>query len=275
MASIKKNYSFSNNRDIWRLIPSESGYLIIQERDFKTKEFFFNGLSIGDGKIIFKDHQLDEKYWIGIEAVYKDKIFFHKYRKPDMPGHKGIYALDISSQKVIWQNEDLIFQFVKEEKIFACQSTFDGREYFMLNYLTGEIIERLDCDAKQINKLREESFKEDFTNKFLFSERKNPDDKTPEFLEVFKSIKNTSEVIGEINWLVYNDAVLFNYHVALKEKTYTNYFEVFDISRKKKLLKEKINSGVSSLIPESFFMLDNLLFLLVEKTKLVVYKIIQ
>ncbi len=95
MASIKKNYSFSNKREIWRLIPSQSGYLVIEERNMKSKEVFFNCLKLDDGKIYFKNFQLDEKFWIGIEAVSKNIIFFHKFRKPDMPGHKGIYAFDI------------------------------------------------------------------------------------------------------------------------------------------------------------------------------------
>lgn len=274
MASLKKLYSFTNKRNIWRLIPSESGYLFIEERDLNTREVYFNCLMTSDGKVVFKNFQLDEKYWIGTEAVYKNKIFFHKFRKPDMPGHRGIYALDISLQKVIWQNEDLIFQFVKDEKVFAYQSTFDGREYFVLNYLTGEIIESLGSDAKQINKLREESLEENFTNKFLFPERKRFDDQTPEFMAVFKDIKDKSKLVAEMNWLRYGDTVFFNYHMVVKEKTYNNYLELFDLSRKKKLLSEMINSNTSNLIPDSFFILDNLLFVLVEKTKLVVYKII-
>ena len=130
MASLKKNYSFSNKREIWRLIPSESGYLVIEERDMNSKQVYFNCLKTADGEILFRNFQLEEKFWVGIEAVYKDIIFFHKFRKPDMPGHRGIYALDISSKKLIWQNDDLIFLLAKDDKVFAYQSTFEGRQYY-------------------------------------------------------------------------------------------------------------------------------------------------
>ncbi|HUX92187.1 MAG TPA: DUF4905 domain-containing protein, partial [Ignavibacteriaceae bacterium] len=91
---IKKEYEYSNRRQIWRLIPTDSGKIIIEDRNVETKEAFFNCLDIYTGKKKFSNLQLDEKYWIGIETIYKDIIFFHKYLKPDMPGHIGIIAYD-------------------------------------------------------------------------------------------------------------------------------------------------------------------------------------
>ena len=68
---------------------------------------------------------------------------------------------------------------------------------------------------------------------------------------------------------------MFNYHEENADGTLNNYFEVFDISKEKVILNEILNSNSTKLAFESFFIMNNLLFLMVEKTKLVVYKIMQ
>jgi len=275
MSSLKKNYSFTSKRNIWRLILSESGYLVIEERDMDSKEVFFNCIKTSNGKILFKNFQLEEKYWIGIEAVYKDIIFFHKFRKPDMPGHKGIYAFDILNRKLIWQNDDLTFLLAKDDKVYAYQTTFEGRQYFILDYLTGEITSDLDSEFDEINKLREESMQNDFSNDFLFPRIFNQIDENSDTGNIFTRLFADRKISGSINWLKLNNYLMFNYHEENADGTLNNYFEVFDISKEKIILNEILNSNSMKLAFESFFIMNNLLFLMVEKTKLVVYKIIQ
>lgn len=275
MASIKKNYSFSNKKNIWRLIPSESGYLVIEERDMISKEVFFNCLKTEDGKVYFQNFQLEEKYWVGIEAIYKNIIIFHKFRKPDMPGHKGVYAFDILSRKLIWQNDDLIFLLAKDEQVYAYQTSFEGREYFVLHYLTGELIKDLGSEFNEVNKLREESMRSDFVNNFLFPEKFIENAETQSFAKLFNQQIVGQKVIGDINWLEQNGLVMFNYHEQNSNGTFNNHFSVVDISKGKIILNEILNSNSKSLTLESFFIIENLLFLLVGKTKLVVYRIMQ
>lgn len=274
MASIKKKYSFTNKRNIWRLIPSESGYLVIEERDLNTREVFFNCLKTEDGKVLFKNFQLDEKYWVGIEAIYDGIIFFYKFRKPDMPGHKGIYAFDISKEKIIWQNDDLIYLLAKENRIYAYQTIFDGRLYFVLNALTGEIVDELGGEFKEINKLREETMGNDFVNSFLipqkFESGNNDDDGN-----IFQQLISDKKIIGEVNWIKSAGLVFYNYHLKNSNGMLNNYFEIFDTEKRKILLKEEANTNLKNLVFESFFLIKDLLFLLIEKQKLVVYRIKQ
>ena len=68
---------------------------------------------------------------------------------------------------------------------------------------------------------------------------------------------------------------MFNYHEKNTNGTFDNYFKVYDISKDKIVLNEMINSKTKKLALESFFIIKDLLFILIEKTKLVVYKIIQ
>ena len=43
---IKKKYSFKNKRQIWRLLPTTTDKLVIEDRDTQNKEVFFNCIDI-------------------------------------------------------------------------------------------------------------------------------------------------------------------------------------------------------------------------------------
>ena len=241
----------------------------------ESKQVYFNCLKIDDGKVCFKNFQLEEKYWVGIEAVNKNIIFFHKFRKPDMPGHKGIYAFEILSKKIIWQNDDLIYLLAKDDKVYTYHTTFDGRQYFMLDHLTGKIIKDLGSEFGEINKMREESIQNDFTNNFIFPVPLDQKDNNSDAEKIINGLLTVSNNLLGINWLKHNDYMLFNHHEKNSDGTFNNYFKVFDIVKNKIVQKEKINSKTKNFVFDSFFIAGELLFLLVEKTKLVVYRIMQ
>lgn len=240
-----------------------------------TREVFFNCLKLGDGKFLFKNFQLDEKYWIGIEAVHAHCIFFHKFRKPDMPGHKGIYAFDILNKKIAWQNDDMLFLFAKDDKVYVYQPTFEGRLHFVLDFQNGNVIEELGSDFSNLNKLREESLNSEFTNSFIYPQQYFSNLAPPKVTELMNETLTEPKIAGQINWLEINGLVMFNYHEPNHNGMFSNYFKVYDLAKQRFILKEIINQNSKNLVPESFFVVDNQLFLLVEKSKLVVYKIMQ
>jgi len=165
---LKKIYVHNNRRQIFRLIPTGNDKLIIEERNIENKQAYFNCLNINNGKKIFKNLQFDEKFWIGIETVYNDVILFHKFRKPDMPHHRGILAFDIKTKKTIWEDAERTFLFIKDEKVFTFQQQFEQREYFVLDFYTGEVVDELGTDSDSINLLREEvNASEDFSSYFF------------------------------------------------------------------------------------------------------------
>ena len=275
MALLKKNYTFSSKRNIWRLIPAESDLLVIEERDTTTKEVFFNCLTLSEGKPVFKNLQLGEKYWIGIEAVHKNIIYFHKFNRPDLPGHKGIYAFDVFEKKVLWLNDDLQFLFADEDKVYSFQQTFEGRKFFVMDFLTGSLLSELKGDSSELNKLRANVFQSDFLNSFLFPSIHDGILENGEVDKLINQILSEFNVEGNFSVIKHLGLILFSFHTKNSDGTYNNYFRVYDVEKGKYVLKETLNIKSKNLVPDSFFILRNLLFLLIEKNKLVVYRIMQ
>lgn len=272
---LKKIYKFDNQRQIWRIIPTNSGKLVIEEREPEKKQVYFHCLALDSGNKIFSNFQLEDKFWVGIEAVKDDTIFFHKFAKPDMPKHKGIYALDIKSKKIFWENPDLIYQFIHQDKLFAYVEKFEGRKYYSLAPDNGEIIEELGENYQLINSLREEAISQENNNSYIFPEAFQDDPSTEQqVVDLIKSLRSEFVISGKIEFIHHDNLLLISFHEANSKGTLNNLFKAVDLSTGKYILEEVINKETSLFLTDSFFVKDDLLFLLFGKTRLLVYKII-
>jgi hypothetical protein len=271
---LKKLYTHNNKKQIWRILPTTNEKLVIEEREVKTKEVFFSCLEINSGKKLFNEFQFDEKNWIGIESIYKDIIFFHAYRKPDMPAHKSIIAFNIHSKSVLWQNDDYVFSFINDDKVFCYQQRFESRIFIAFDCLTGNIVDDFGTDAAKLQPLREEADGEFEKQNYLFPEYfKRNNAVIEEFQKHLQQFLTDNVIKGEISYLRTANLLMYNYHQVSKNNTLNNIFVVFDLSKNKILLKETLDKNLVNLMPESFFVKDNFLFLIIDKTKLFVYQI--
>ena len=272
---LKKNYKFDNGRQIWRIIPTNTGKLIIEERETEKKQVYFHCLSLDSGKKILSNFQLDDNFWVGIEAVQDNIIFFHKFAKPDMPKHRGIFAYDLTKKEFLWQDPELIFLFLLQNKLYIYKEKFEGRDYYAINPSTGEMIEDVGANYELINKLRDESIKEEENKGYLFPEVFEADSETDGRAgEFIKTLRNDFVISGKIEFITKDNLLVLSFHEANSKGTLNNLFKAVDLSTGKYILEEVINKETSLFLTDSFFVKDDLLFLLFGKTRLVVYKII-
>jgi hypothetical protein len=272
---LKKLYKHDNGKQIWRILPTDNNKVVLEEREINTKEVFFSCIEIESGKKIFKNYQLDEKNWIGIESIYNDIIYFHSYGKPDMPAHKSIIAYDIRSQSILWQNDNYVFSFVYDDKVYCYQQRFESKVFFALDYLTGNVIEDFGNDVSVINQIKEQYDAKFWEQNYFFPEyfiRSGQAEK--DYQKYLQKLLTDKVIKGEVSFLVIKDLLMYNYHEVNKTNTLNNEFVVIDLNKNKTLLKETLDKNLVNLMPESFFVKDNFLFLIVDKTKLLIYKII-
>ena len=268
MAKIKKKYSFTNNRQIWRLIPTDSDKIIIEERDKNKKEVYFNCLKINTGEIVFNNLQLQDKFWIGIEIVHKNIIFFHNFLKPGLPIHTGIIAFSIESKKIIWKTDDYNYLFIKDDKIYVYKSRFEGREFAALDYITGNLLEDLGNDPKNINVIRTEGSK-NFEGIIFPKQIDLASDYS--FTKIINELKTKKTLADFINYTELDNLLFLNFHEVLSTGNYRNKIRIIEIDSKKVILEEILDRETKLLLPESFFIINRLVFLIKEKIKLAVY----
>ena len=271
---LKELYTYSNKRQLWRLLPTNSVKIVIEDRDVESKEVFFNCLNIETGKPIISNLQFEEKFWIGIETIHKDIIYLHKFAKPDMPGHKGIIAYDINNKEILWSNDQYTFLFINDGKIYCYSEKFEGKNFYTIDSGTGEFIEDLGDDAREINLIRQQTFNNDQYKNYLFPETfSGIEQKDAKFFKYLEEIKNNKVITGGINFVIKKELLMFNYHEIKGNGKLKNIFTAVDIFTEKSILNTVLNKDSENIIPDSFFVLSDLIFLLKEKNELVVCSI--
>lgn len=265
---LKPFFSFTNKRQIWRLLFSGKGRLIIEERDLEKKQAFFNCIEPASKTEIFKDYQLEEKFWVGIETVNKEIIFFHRYHKPDMPYHVGIIAFDIDKQEILWERNDLNFEFVSNTIIYASIVSFDNKKYFALNSDSGEVIEEF-SDPKQMKQIKNQIKNEQNYDDYIIPGLEQKLDHN--YQEMFNSITKGKRIIGNLENAVFGNYLLCAFHVAVDTNSLEQHFFIIDINRKKTIFAEKIGKLLKTFRTETFFIKSGIIFLIKNKNELLLF----
>lgn len=268
---LKKTISFTDKNQIWRMLISESDKLLIETRDLEYKEVFFNYIDLNTGKSILKNFQLEEKFWIGIEKIYKEKIIFHQYAKPNMPEHKQIIVYDILRNQIIWQNDELVFLTIFDDKVYAIKKKFEGREIYILNINSGEIIGNVENEDDKLKSILENVNFEDYSD-YKYPETHFNEDQ--EYAEIISKETKSKNDITNIDKLKFGDLLMFNYHIKKENNYLDNMFAVYNIDRKKKVISEILNKNLNSYSPDSFFCYKNNLIVLKNKIEIFSYKIV-
>ena len=270
-----KKYTYSDRHQIWRLLISGSDKLIIELRDTDNKEVFFSCLDIHTGEPVFSKKQLDEPYWIGIEQVHDDVIFFHKFAKPDMPGHREIIAFDIFTQDILWKSYEYTFLFIFDDKLYVSTESFEGNKYFALDYKNGKVIEELKVSSTEIAKLRNIADQSISYDNYIFPEIFEPGNSgVNENVNILigKEAKNL-DIIGNIEYTEFKGLLLFNVHFKVLDNSLVNKFFVKNLETGEEIFTEILNANVNAFAPDSFFCYKNYVLILKEKKELLVYKI--
>lgn len=267
---MNKHFEYKSEKQIFRLLISDSEKLLIETRDTETKEVFFNCFELENGKRIFNDLQLEEKTWLGIEAIYKEIIFFHKFPKPDMPGHKEIIAFDLEQQKIIWQNNELAFSFVYDGKVYCYSQGFEERFFSALDYKTGELVNDLGNNFTSVNSLRTESENSKDWSCYVYPELKKSY-ASESNQQVITQFTEGFSLVGEIEWAELDDILLFTFHTKEKDEKFTNRFAAISKTTCDTILFEALNEKITALLTDSFFVYKNFLFLLKGKNEVRIY----
>jgi hypothetical protein len=275
MSKFKKQFSFSGEGNIWRLIPDNRNHLLIETRDTENKQVFFSYMNLETGTVVLKNFQTEEKFWTGIERIHNGIIYFHKFAKPDLPGHRGIYAYDISQNTILWKKDDIVFSFMHDEKIYCVKRGFEANKNYAIDLLSGEIISEVP-DGSEFKELWEKALNEEDYSDYLFPERFFPDKELSGFVgELLNNACHENQVEGLIEFAEFRDLLIYNFHIKNSDGSYNNIFRIVNPENGKILFKEVINVHTKNLVPDCFFIKGNLLFLLQEMKKVLIYKYIK
>lgn len=265
-SKISPAWKFSAEHVMWRIMFSHHGVIIGEDRDTEQKTVSFFCLDVKNGAPLWKQKKLGEDWWIGLDAVTKERLYLHGFRKPDMPEHKNIIAVDLQSGAILWQNNECTFSALAPPYVYGFKDLFERRVYYVIDEQTGSIIEELQALPEGISP-NVQYEKTDFT----FPEPTGDLDGIP--AEFFS--KNGAFHSAEM--CVAGGFSVLSIYTRLQPplEGLKNSLLIIDSSTKKKVYSDVLNESTPYPVPDSFFLDGDIVYYIKERKTFVAINLSQ
>ncbi|MDE3057043.1 MAG: DUF4905 domain-containing protein [Bacteroidota bacterium] len=286
-------WTFTTQGILWRLLFSETNFIVGEDRDTAKKSVTFFCLNAHNGDVLWRDMAYDEAWWIGIEAIVDDRVYLHGFHKPDMPEHSKITAVDLATGKVLWRNDQNSFFYATAEKVVAFRDVFERRLFCELNAATGELLAEMnECPAEAYDVKGKNHGRTDF----LFPQTLNDDVESIPLRHLVEANFHEDNIRGDIEFVRVNGAAIVNLHVVTKSplqappggsrfgigmlrpekpgegihgEVLQNSLHIFDERTGEELFAEVLNAETPAAVPDSFFVDQSIVYFVKERKTLV------
>lgn len=143
---IQPAWSYTTGGILWQIQTGSKRFLVGEDRWIEKKATSFFCVERRTGKILWRNLNPGDRWWIGIEAVTDEVVVFHGFASPDLPGHRSISVVELESGRVLWGNPDLTFVGLERGLITARAESHGKRHVVRVAPLTGEILNELDAE---------------------------------------------------------------------------------------------------------------------------------
>ncbi len=278
-------WSFQKEGTIWLSQFLENGNLIIEHRIgerravLKERKVRFLSIDANTGKPLWDNfvltdeqgNEIGEGWWVGLELVHKNLFYLHSYVAPRIPEHRGLWAFDAYSTKLVWKDESVSFvAHVGDELLVyrpADTESFAERQYFILNALTGEKLR--DVSTTEADAFRDKS--QDFATAQGVTLPTRHNNFSPDF-ERMKSLAEKSSpaknIIAGYDCIELGSVTILGYHeqtdkmvltqnsMPVKALTYT----LFVLEDENIVYRDTLGDAMSGLLTDGFFVRGNRLY---------------
>ena len=132
---LEPSWEYNAEGIIWRLHPAAGGLILGEERNIgsRTATFF----CVDPSGTLWNRKNFGEQWWTGIETVHRGVLFLYGFATPDLPGRKGITAVDCTTGEILWNNKELTFVAPGVETIYSSRDAIDGPIVAEIDHRTG------------------------------------------------------------------------------------------------------------------------------------------
>lgn len=254
--NLKPSWQFSAQNILWRVMFSENGLILGEDRDTEKKMVTFFCIGAKNGKPLWTNKTFGDQWWIGLDGVTSDRLYLHRFRKPDMPEHKSIIAVELRTGNLIWQNSECTFLALHPPFVFGYKDLFERRVYYKIEGSTGETIEELQTIPAGI----EPNMQYEKTD-FLFPNSLTENEE--QLWNIVHTVKEFASAefidIGRL-WIIN----LYTRH-ADPNNGLKNSLIIIDSTTKKKVYSDVLNEFTQYAVPDSFFLDKNTLYYIKER----------
>jgi hypothetical protein len=125
-----KARQISNGLRVWRLLPSTDEILVVELRDVETKSVRFIAVNLITGTVLWSSDLSDAgvgnaRWWITLNKIYGGVVYLQHFSRPDMPTSNGIFALDLFTGELLWQDRETLLISVFGDTLYGLRRAND------------------------------------------------------------------------------------------------------------------------------------------------------
>lgn len=286
-------WSFQKSGTIWLSQFFDDGNMLIEHRTGaprgqSDRAVSFLLLDSESGKPLWQDFILrteqgeaqGEGWWIGLELLYNNLFILHGYVAPRIPEHRGLWAIDKISRKLIWKNESVGYVCrVGEELLVSRPLDGDGfaeREFLVLNANTGFDLRKLDNAAADDFRNQADDFA--MLQGVILPQRQNEFSPNYNALKLLaQKVSSVKNLVAGIDVIEHDNKTVLGFHEQT-EKVVLNQggapvkalsYKLLLLENNNVVYDDTLGEQMSGLLTDGFFLRQNRLYYTKERDTLV------
>ena len=233
---------------IWKIELNEKhGLIAIESRDTELRKTAFSVINYNTGEILFKQKTFEEPWNLNLAYIAEKTLIITAYGQAESPESKGIISIHIPDAKVLWEHYNLTLNWATNDGLQVYDPRINPRRYSWISNIKGDSIREPDHINTKTNNLLFPQLMGSFV--------------IPDFIL-------SEELIGETSVLVFLDLTIISFHEKIQNNIHQRLLVYQEDSI---LLDEILIRDIQKLQPESFFIQNNNLFYIRNKSEIVSY----
>jgi hypothetical protein len=265
LKQLKPVWEFSPGALVWKILFTSRNTIVGEAREQSSKSTKYFCIDSFSGKVLWKEKEYNEPWWIGIETVYDKWIILHGFARPDMPEHRGIRIVDLDTGALLWRNDDVTYWFIYDQKLYAYKYLFEKRIGYKIDMKTGALLHEYSENVDELHELRKlaQQSHTDLQTDLLFPELFTETKNDPRIDGLVRRIIKINALEDSIEVLVQNNILFVSYYQReekSQDSALRNIFTVYDVREGRTLFTEVLLQHVQVPSPDAFFVKDKFVY---------------
>jgi hypothetical protein len=259
-------WQYRTKGTLWRIGPAGASSLVGEDRDQERKIATFFCLDRTSGQVRWEGKEFGDRWWVGMEGVVDEILLLHGYAHPDMPAHRGLIAVDIQTGEHLWSNKECVFSGATGGTVLGARFGFTETDLLELDSRTGEVRRLVRGQDEAALLLRQAGRTSERNEQTLPVPVPQLEDVTVQ--ELITQAADIDFASGE--GLVSSDFVIVSgISPAGGNGSRNHILAVIDRHSGEVVLRETLRSRAGRAVPDSFFVIQKMLYFICQRTTLI------
>ena len=264
--SLHPAWHYAAHGTLWQIQVGSPRFLLGEARDQEKKTVSFFSIDRETGEVHWEGVNPVGSWWAGVEGIFGEIVLFHGFATPDLPIHKGIFAVDGRNGTLLWSEPVLRFLWCSGGIVGARPIAGESGGETLLGLETGRVMEGKTVEGYPLPSSRSAAETAAFPSSLgQFT------DSEPDLVDALRRAV-PSGAVRETLAAIFTDAkAIVEYAVNLStpdRQSHRVVIAVFDRKTGRRLFEATVLPDTPIGQPEPFFVQGGILFYVADRTSL-------